>query len=93
MNLNQVQCSCRKELDATISLPLGKKGPVYPMLKEVLKEALKPLSLAFREFEQPVSWLPLRYFWVVHSVRKLPKQERLLEQVQSLHTPHQRASH
>ena len=29
------------------------------MLKEIWKEALKPLSFAFREFTQLLSWLPL----------------------------------
>ena len=33
------------------------------MLKEIKKEALKHLS--FREFKQLLSWLPLRYFWVI----------------------------
>jgi len=64
--------SCRTALsDATISFPFIKEGPVYPMLKEVLKEALKQsdLSLVWREFEQTFSWLPLGYFRVIHSVR------------------------
>lgn len=57
------QCSCRKELcHATIYFPFVNQGPVYSMLKEVRKEALQHLSLAFREFEQTLSWLPLRYF-------------------------------
>ena len=66
----------RKELwDTTINFPFIKEGPVYPMLNEVWKEALKQLSLAIREFEQTLSWLPLRHFQVIHSVRKLPKLE------------------
>ena len=29
-----------------------KDGPLYPVLKEILKEALEFLSLVFREFER-----------------------------------------
>lgn len=53
-------CSCRKELwAATISFPFVMEGSVYSMLEVVWKEALKILSVAFREFEQTSSWLPL----------------------------------
>ena len=48
-----------------ISFLFVKDGQVYPMLKEIRKEALKHLSLAFIEFEQLLSWLPLRDFWVI----------------------------
>lgn len=42
-----------------------KDGPVYPMMKEIRKEAMKHLALAFRNFDQLLSWLPLRYFQVM----------------------------
>ena len=48
-----------------ISIPSLKDGPVYPMLKEIRKEALKHLSLAFREIYQLLSWLLLRHSWVI----------------------------
>ncbi len=35
-----------------ISFPFAKDGPVCPMLKEIWKEALSHLSLAFRQLEQ-----------------------------------------
>lgn len=35
----------------------SKDGPVYPTLKEITKEALRHLSLAFRDFKQLFSWL------------------------------------
>ena len=55
-----VCCCCHKELwDGSISFPSVKDGPVYPMLKEIRKEALKHRSSAFREFDQVLSWLPL----------------------------------
>ena len=44
---------CRGELwDRIISSPFVKDGPVYPMLKEIIKEALSHLSYAFKLFEQ-----------------------------------------
>ena len=45
-----------------ISFPLLKDGPVYPMLKETWKEALKYLSLVFVDFDQ---LLLQRYFRVI----------------------------
>ena len=35
-----------------ISFPFVEDGPVYHILKEIRKEELKHLSLAFREFDQ-----------------------------------------
>jgi hypothetical protein len=52
-------------LAGSISFPFLKDGPVCPTLKEMRKKALKHLSLALREFDQPYSWLPIRYFWVL----------------------------
>jgi len=44
-------------------------------IRKIRKEALKHLSLAFRKFNQPLSWLPLGYTsGSFHSVRNLPKQ-------------------
>lgn len=34
-----------------------KDGPVYPMLKEITKEASRHLSFALRDFKQLFSWL------------------------------------
>lgn len=34
-------------------------GPVYPLLKEIRKEALKHLFLVFRKFQQLLTRLPL----------------------------------
>ncbi len=74
------KCCCHKELwDGIISFPFLKDGPVCPMLKEIRKEALKHLSLAFREFEQHLSWLPLRYFQVI-SLRNVTKQKTLTKE-------------
>ena len=42
------------------------------------KEALNHLSAAFREFDRLLSWLPLRYFRVIHSVRNLPNQKKTI---------------
>ena len=39
---------------------LIKDGPVYPVLKEIIKEAFELLSLAFGEFKQLLFWLLLR---------------------------------
>ena len=41
-------CRCERSCDAVISITLVKGGPVHPLLKEIGKEALKYLSLAFR---------------------------------------------
>lgn len=39
--------------DGMISLSLGKKkGPMYPLLKKIIKETLKCLPLVFREFRE-----------------------------------------
>ena len=62
--------------DAIISFPFVKDGKVYPMLKEIKKEAL--ISLAFRKFDQLLSWLSFRYFRVIHSVRNLPKAKKTI---------------
>ena len=45
-------------LDFIISFPFIKDGPVYPVLKQIRKAALKHLSIAFRVFNQLLSWLP-----------------------------------
>jgi len=37
------------------------------------------IEAPFLEFEQPLTWLPLMYFRVIHSVRKSPKRKRLSE--------------
>ena len=43
--------SCPDEMwDGIISFPLL-DGPVYPMVREIRKEAFKPLSSALRELE------------------------------------------
>ena len=64
--VRRFKCCGRKELwDVILSFPLVKDGPVYPMLKEIIKEALKLLSLTFGEFERLLSWLLLRYFRVI----------------------------
>lgn len=52
--------------DGVILFPFFKDGPVYSMLKEVQKEALKQL----------LSWLLLRNMYVT-SLRNLPKQKRV----------------
>lgn len=45
------KCCCRKELwDDIISFPFVKDGPGFSMLKEIRKESLAHLPLAFREF-------------------------------------------
>ena len=61
--------SCCKELWDDTYLPLVKDGSVYPMLKEIRKEASKHLCLALRELEP----LHLDTFGPFHSVRNLPK--------------------
>lgn len=38
--------------DGMISLFFGKKGPMYPLLKKIIKEMLKCLPLVFREFRE-----------------------------------------
>lgn len=40
-------------------------SPLYPVLKQIREEALKDLSLAFRESDQLSSWLPLQYLGVI----------------------------
>jgi len=40
---------------------------------------LKHISFAFREFEQILTWLPLRHFRFIHRVRNLQRQKRLFD--------------
>lgn len=49
---------CKELYNSITSFTFTKDGRVYPLLKEI-KEALKHFSLAFIEFEQVLSWLPL----------------------------------
>ncbi len=69
-------CCCRELWDGIISFPLAKNGRVYPMQKDIRKEALSHLSLAFRQFGQLLSWTTSTSF---HSVRNLPKQKGLFD--------------
>ena len=41
-------------------LSLIKDGPVCPLQREIIKEALALISLVFREYEQLLSWLLLQ---------------------------------
>lgn len=50
--------------DGIFSSLFIKDGPVCPVLKEAIKEALKLLSLVFGELEQLLLWSPRRYFRV-----------------------------
>ena len=66
--MHRFKCCCRKELwDDVIFFPLVKDGPVFPILKAIRKL----LSLVFREFDQLSSWLPLRYFRVILTTKRL----------------------
>ena len=47
------------------SFPFVKDGPVNSMLKEIRKDALKHLFLAFGDFEPLFSCPPLRYLRVI----------------------------
>lgn len=57
-----------------LSFPLIKDGPLHRMLKEIRNEALNPFSLAFVQFNQFFSWLPLHSSG---SVRNLLKWQAL----------------
>lgn len=45
--------------DGMISFSFIKDGSAYRMMKEIRKEALMHLSLAFKESNELSSWLPL----------------------------------
>lgn len=46
-------CSwCKESWDIILFFPLVKNAPVYSMLKEIMKEAMKLLFFSFREFKQ-----------------------------------------
>lgn len=76
--VHHLTCCCHKELwDSINFFPFVLRGPLYPMLKEVWEAAPKHLSLAFREFQQLSSWLPLSrskwdYLSIFSSVLQLP---------------------
>ena len=42
-----------------------KNAPVCPLLKEIRKKAIKPLFLQFREIDQLLSRLPLKYLHAI----------------------------
>ena len=86
-----LKCRCHKKLwDGIISFPFVKDSPVYPMLKVIRKEALKHLSLAFRGFDQLLSWLPLRYFRIIllSLLSLVPQQKRLFNRSLSIDNTH-----
>ena len=61
-----------------MSFPLVEAGPVDPMLKEIRKESMKTLSLAFRQtalIKAATSILRGSF----QSLRNLPRQKRLLD--------------
>lgn len=65
-------CHCKELWDGFISFHLG-------ILMEIGKEELKHLSLAFREFEQLLSWLPIRHIWLFHSFLNRPTQKKNIQ--------------
>lgn len=73
------KCGRSKELwDGDNSFPFIQDGPVYPLLKEA------PSPLAFRVFEEFVSWLTLYTFGPFHSVgnQKIGPQPWIISQTQ-----------
>lgn len=63
---------CKELWDDIISFPFIKRGPIYPIPNEIRNEVLKHLFLTFKEFNQLLSLLPLRYLQVISLSQEPP---------------------